>query len=45
MQSMVDLRYNDSIITAAMLGGGAGGCVRGGHGKVVFLLGLSVFLL
>ena len=39
---MVNLRYKDSNITAAMLGGGAGGCVRGGLRKVIFL---PVFVL
>ena len=43
MRSMVDLHYKDSNITAAMLGGGAGGCVRGRLGKVIFLLVLGCF--
>ena len=35
---MVDLRCQSSNITAVVLGGGAGGCVSGGLGRVVFFL-------
>ena len=40
---MVDLCYKDSNITVALLGGGAGGCVRGRLRTVIFLLVLGCF--
>ncbi len=42
---MVDILPYDGNITVVMLGGGAGGCVRGGLRKVIFVPVFWGFLL